>query len=333
MDIYLNIRDCLYSTKNPDHDSKLAESISKLEDLAVHAFSEHRTQALLDAHRTLYVINMAHLSRPWESIPHNISHPLIARVKHTLESAWEQAERKKNAALLNNLPAIPDFADWVVNLVQDHSSHGIHPLYCFLRDEADFKQLREFTLQETPLEMLFGDIVALMMPGVYGEAKIELVKNFWDEVGHADDAKVHRNLRGHLMAQLDIHPDFYQTDVEVFVVEELALINMYLSMAMNRAKLTQLIGTMLATELMIPGRFEYLISGWSRLGLKDSSLAYHREHISVDAEHAQDWLYKVVLPMLKENPKAMGDLVLGVVRRLDTALAVSERLLPHIKNL
>jgi hypothetical protein len=52
----------------------------------------------------------------------------------------------------------------------------------------------------------------------------------------------------------------------------------------------------------------------------------------VDAEHAQDWLHKVVLPMLDSNPGAMMDIVLGVIRRLDAANDVSNRLFKDIKG-
>lgn len=44
-------------------------------------------------------------------------------------------------------------------------------------------------------------------------------------------------------------------------------------------KHTQLVGTVLAAELMVPIRFEYLLSDWERPGLTESSLACQREDI------------------------------------------------------
>lgn len=332
MDIYAIVRDCIYAPRNIDNDDKILEVLVHLDAWCKRAYFDKDTTALLDANRTLFVINIALLSRPWIKTAFNINHPYISRVKYSLEKTWNHVERDKYKDRLASLPAVRDFSDWIADLVQGHSSYDVHPLYYFLRDEANFDMMREFTIQETPLEMLFGDIVALMMPGVYGGIKVELVKNFWDEVGHADDAKVHRNLRANLMRQLSIQPDFYESDVHVFVREELSLINMYFAMAMNRPKLIQLVGVMLATELMIPGRFEYLIAGWKRLGLTNEAIAYLTEHVSVDAKHSQDWLNKVVNPMLEHNPDVMGELVLGVLRRLDTAVDVSDCLMAYLKG-
>jgi hypothetical protein len=277
MNLHSVVQKALFENRDLNEDSNLAEVLSQLPDLCKRAFVEKNEDALLAAHRVLYVINMAKLSQPWIKPAYNVDHPKMVQIKFDIEEAWERSERQKNKLLLDRLPGVKGFVGWITDFVSKHESNGIHPIFYYLRDQANFKEMRYFTLQETPLEMLFGDIVALMMPGVYGGIKVELVKNFWDEVGHADDAKVHRNLRGNLMCQLDIEPDFYQTDVEFFVREELTLVNMYLAMGMNRSKLTQLVGVMLATELVIPGRFQYLIDGWRRLGLKEEALIYHTE--------------------------------------------------------
>lgn len=332
MEMHTVVRNYIYTLDNASHEEDILAVVQQLDTLCRRAYADNDEAALLDANRVLYVINLAHLSMPWVEHAHHVNHPHITRIKYAIETAWEKAEREKYRERIAAQPLTDNFPDAMVALVHGHSSNDVHPLYRFLRDEATFPQLRQFTLQETPLEMLFGDIVALMMPGVYGVAKVELAKNFWDEVGRADEPRIHRNLRAHLMHQIDIEPDFYERDVQLFVREELSLVNMYLSAAMDRSKLTQLVGVMLATELMIPGRFEHLIEGWERLGLKQDGLAYLTEHVTVDAEHAQDWLYKVVQPMLQKNPAVKDEVLLGIMRRLDTAADVSDRLMALLKN-
>ena len=79
---------------------------------------------------------------------------------------------------------------------------------------------------------------------------------------------------------------------------------------------------MLATELMIPNRFQYSIDGWRRLGLNDQDMVYLIEHTSVDAVHAEDWLNQVILPVLAKNPDVMTDILYGVFRRLNVSVAV-----------
>lgn len=331
--MYHFVHDFLYTVDIHDSLNQDSEILQCAENLAQKAFSEKDTKSLLDAQRTLYEINLAYLSIPWKKAAVNIAHPLVAGIKYCLEKHWERSEQSKYDVVLKDLPPVEMFPQWVNKYVASHHSNELHPIFTYLRDEASLPQMQAFFLQETPLEMLFGDIVALMLPGVYGAIKVEFVKNYWDEVGHAVDEKVHRNMRADLMKFLHISADSYITDASSLVVEELELINMYLSLATNRAKLTELIGTMLATELMIPGRFEYQIEGWRRLGISDGLLAYHLEHVTVDAEHAQDWLHKVVMPILHHDPSAMIDIVRGVSRRLDTAARVSDRLYTHIRDL
>ncbi|WP_342380358.1 iron-containing redox enzyme family protein [Myxococcus stipitatus] len=300
--------------------------------LGRNAFQEGDEAALTEAHRVLYVINMAQLTAPWEVKRLNVGDPLFAQLKGVLEKCWHQASLKKYAPVLNSLPPAASFKEWVTQTVRAHPSNISHPIFAFLRDKATFEQLREFFLQETPLEVLFGDIIALMMPGVYGTIKLELAKNFWDEVGHAQDPRVHRNMRFDLMDYLELPRDIYTERLDLFVREELALVNMYMSMAMNRSRLTEILGALLATETMIPGRFEWQIQGWRRVGMADKPLAYHLEHTTVDVEHANAWMDEIIIPLLARNPAAMPELVLGIMLRLDTAGAVVDRLYDHVKG-
>lgn len=329
--MHKKIEDFIYSAAPAAIDAAAPQLLADIDALAVKAFTNGDADAVLQAHRILYVINLAHIGTSWQRDPKNVAHPAICAARYKLEQAWEAAERKKYEAHLSSLPPLSEFHGWIQKLVENHQSCGIHPIFFFLRDEATFPQMRDFTLQETPLEMLFGDIVALMLPGIYGQIKVELAKNFWDEVGHAEDECVHRNLRARLMEACDIPADCYRSDINLFIAEELALINSYLCIAGNRAKLNQLIGMMLATELVIPGRFEYLIAAWRRLGFKDETLTYLIEHTTVDVVHAQDWLNIVVMDVLQANPATMADIVYGVCLRLDLALAVSDRLFERVK--
>lgn len=332
MSMHNTIREAIYSRDESRVYSDLSLVRGEVESMIIRAFDKGDDDALIAVHRVLYVINMAQLAGPDDKCPWNIKNPIISKMKYDIERAWDISERKKYVDILASLPDTSDFPQWISRLVKEHSSMDVHPLFYFFRDKADLQQLREFFVQETPLEMLFGDIVALMMPGVYGKIKIELVKNFWDEVGRARDELVHRNLRAKLMRHLEIEPDFYKEDVERFVVEELALINMYMAMATDRAKLLQLIGVMLATELMIPGRFPFLVEAWKRNGIDGHLLDYFVEHISVDAVHAEDWLNEVVVPIISGCSGKMEDIVLGVLRRLDTADAVCNKMVDHLQK-
>lgn len=297
------------------------------------AFQEQDEQALLEVHRVLYQINLAHLSVPWEASPVNLDHTLIKNVSRTINTCWEQAERKKHLALFDEIPNATNFENWIRKFVNEHPTNIIHPVFPFIKDKASFSQIRDFFIQETPLEMMFGDIIAMMLPGVYSEIKSEIACNFWDEVGKGSMDMVHRELRGNIMEMLEIEKDCYINQIEIFEREELELINTYLSSALDRTQLAQLVGSLLATELMIPGRFVYLIEGWKRNGIKLKKLKYLTDHVTVDAEHAENWMHKVVMPLVTKNPAIIPDIILGVARRMEVAGRVCDRLYNRIKNI
>ncbi|WP_423907987.1 iron-containing redox enzyme family protein [Candidatus Spongiihabitans sp.] len=86
----------------------------------------------------------------------------------------------------------------------------------------------------------------------------------------------------------------------------------------------------LATELMVPGRMEKQVDGWRRIGLADNDMIYLIEHITVDIEHANGWMHEVVLPMIGHYPNTVIDIVLGVERHLDHAVAVLDKMMTHL---
>lgn len=327
-----NFHDLLYTQQVDVNFCSEINFLQAVKDLCRKAFLEKQESSLLEVHRILYRINIAHLAVPWEASPTSLLHPLIAKVRYTINEYWEQSERKKYAHFLTDLPSTTGFADWIRKFVDDHPKNCVHPIFPFLRDQATYQQMREFFFQETPLEMIFGDIVAMLLPGVYCDIKAEIATNFWDEVGHADMNDVHRELRAKLMDHLSIPRDCYLKQIDLFVREELELINTYLSAVLDRTKMTQAIGAMLATELMISNRFVYQIEGWKRNGIGVEHLKYLTEHVTVDAEHAEHWMERVVLPLVRRYPVVIPDLALGAARRLDVAGGVCDRLYRHLRN-
>jgi pyrroloquinoline quinone (PQQ) biosynthesis protein C len=329
---YRCIQQLLYTEQidallEPRIKKQLRERCCHLTELAFH---QDNAQALLAVHRVLNVLYMSALATPWSEPAVNTLHPFLVELRHDMEGEWEARERTRHAEALAELPEAADFEQWARDIVRGHTSNVSHPLFTFLRDDATYAQMREFFLQETPLEVLFGDVVAFMLPGIYGAAKMELVQNFWDEVGRAEDARVHRNLRFQMMRLLNIPEDVHLRSLEQLVVEELQLINTYLMMATHRARMTQLVGVLLATETMIPGRFDYQIQGWRRLGLRDEQMEYLLVHTTVDDAHANGWLDNVVRPILKAYPSAVHDLGFGVLRRLHAANAVCDRMMTYL---
>jgi hypothetical protein len=283
----------------------------------------------------LYSLYAREILVPWSPEWRDQRDPRFTQLRRMLESAWEKNDRERFHGLFGKLPEVPDFPDWATEQCQSHRSNVGHPLFSYLKDVASFHELREFLLQETPFDIHFGDILALMLPGIYGNPKAEFSSNFWDEMGRGDAARMHRQLRIDMTNRLDIPVDIYLADIDRFCLEEIRLANMYFHGASNRALLPQAIGMMLATELMVPGRLDHQIQGWRRVGVTDESMQYLIEHTTVDVEHAHGWLVEVVMPLLRDYPHVLPEIALGMARRLEYAGAVCDRmmeLLPRVRE-
>jgi pyrroloquinoline quinone (PQQ) biosynthesis protein C len=283
------------------------------------AFDRGSRDDQLDLQRAAYLIICSRLAVPWQAPSSNADHPLFTRILYGFERGWRKQAMKRHRDVLGRLPSIEEFPDWMVGVVQSHASNVGHPLFSFLKHNAGYTQLREFLYQETPFDILFGDILALMLPGIYDAPKREMLSNFWDEMGRGNLALMHRNLRLDMMAALDMLPESHIAELENFCVEELALANHYLLTAVHRSRLAELIGALLATETMVPGRLQCQIDGWRRVGLADESMTYLLEHTVVDIGHADGWMNGVVKPVLAAAPEVLPDIVLGVLRRLELA--------------
>jgi pyrroloquinoline quinone (PQQ) biosynthesis protein C len=233
-----------------------------------------------------------------------------------------------------NVPTDPEqFVAWASELCEGHASGVTHPLFDFLAERATFAQLKTFLSQETPFDIHFGDLVALLLPGVHGEQKVELAGNFWDEMGRGKLASTHRRLRMNMMERVGVAGDSYLTGVEDYWIEELRLANMYFHTSASRRLAPQAIGMLLATELVVPGRIDRQIDGWRRLGLTDDEMHYLREHVTVDVEHAQGWLDHVVMPLAQVRPDLLEEVGIGIIRRLDESLKVCERALKELESI
>lgn len=308
-----------------------AALIDDIDSLSSMAYREHRDDAKKEFHAILYALNTAKIQPPWLSSRRNAGHHLFARIRNRLESAVEQHDRSQHAAALAAVPRNLDaFSPWIIQLIQTHPSNVTHPLFAFLRDEASFSQLREFFRQEAPMDLHFVDILLLMMPALHGPMKMELAGNFWDEMGCGKPHLVHRFKRQVQMRHLGIAEDDHLTHADDYCWEELALANLYFEGALNRSKLTQLIGNMLATETMVPGRVECQVKGWQRAGLPDEALEYLQDHTSIDVEHAQGWLNNLVMPLLRAHPELTSQLVFGALRRLQAAQNVCDVMLRRL---
>lgn len=294
-------------------------------EVIIRAFQDGDQNAELDINRYLYEVYSHRILPPWSAHYRDYDHPAIQVAHRRASEAWLARERAAYRSLPGTPSSVEAFPEWVRDTCESHASGVTHPLFDLLAKRATFEQLSEFIDQETPFDIHFGDLVALLLPGVHDGPKTELAENFWDEMGQGKVGLTHRNLRLDMMRRIGVSGGAYLTDVRRYWLEELRLANMYFQTSTERRLAPQAIGMLLATEMVVPGRIDRQIEGWRRVGLRDNEMHYLLEHVTVDVKHAQGWLDNVVMPLLRTHPELLPEVGLGVVRRLDAALKVCDR--------
>src|SRR5690606_14479646 len=124
------------------------------------------------------------------------------------------------------------------------------PLFEFLAERATYEQVRWFLQQEVAGEAGFDDLVALTQVRLPTPAKLELARNYWDEMGRGREHGMH----GPMLARLAEAAGVRGTDPSDIVWEALALGNLLAGLASNRRYAWHSFGALGAVELTAPTR-------------------------------------------------------------------------------
>src|SRR5438270_6097605 len=179
--------------------------------------------------------------------------PLMA-----MEAAFVEEERAAVAAEAISAPADPEgFVAWFEGLKQNGPGQG-DPLFPWLAERATLAQMKWFLAQEVAGEAGFDDLVALTQVKMPVRAKLELARNYWDEMGRGRPAAMHGPLLSDLARALDVH-----AEPETTVWEALALANLLLALALDRRYAYHSIGALGVVELTAPGRVAQVDRGLS----------------------------------------------------------------------
>src|SRR6476661_4243700 len=94
-------------------------------------------------------------------------------------------------------------------------------------------------------------------------AKLELARNYWDEMGRGNEKGMHGPMLGKISEELKISPP----TLEESLPEAIALGNIMLGRAMKRTYAFHSIGALGVIELTAPGRTVKVHQGLKRLGI------------------------------------------------------------------
>lgn len=261
-------------------------------------------------HRQLNVLNHARLTpslgEDGEELP--MSDEVALR---RLERAFVEAERAAIADVAAKAPQTPDaFIAWFEGL-RDHGPGQGDPLFPWLAADATLDEVRWFLKQEVAGEAGFDDLVALTQLRLPARAKLEMARNYWDEMGQGHAGGMHGPMLDALARALRVE--------EVpgpIVWEAQALSNLLVALAANRRYAYQAVGALGVVELTAPDRSANVNEGLRRLGIGAAERRYFALHATLDRKHSASWNSEVLWSLVEGDPRTAALMAEGALMRL-----------------
>jgi hypothetical protein len=238
----------------------------------------------------------------------------------TLEGEFLDAERERVRAHTARVPVDPDgFVVWFEGL-KDTGPGQNDPLFPWLAESASMAAMKWFLTQEVAGEAGFEDLTALTQVRFSTRPKLELARNYWDEMGRGNPKGMHGPLLERLAVSLGLQPR-----VETTVWESLALANIMAGLAANRRYAYHSIGALGVIELTAPGRAKAVAAGLKRLKVPTGDRHYFDLHSILDVKHSLAWNAEAIHPLVAANPKVAPGIAEGALMRLECGRRCFER--------
>lgn len=186
------------------------------------------------------------------------------------------------------------------------------PLFPWLSDQANMDQMRWYLEQEAAGEAGFDDLTAYTQVKLPQRIKLELARNYWDEMGRGNAKGMHGPMLERLVQALELNPP-----IEGTVWESLALANAMTAMATRRDYAWHALGALGVIELTAPGRSAAVAKGLKRLGVSGKDRLYFDLHSTLDVKHSAAWNSEAIAPAVEEEPDRAHAIAEGALIRLN----------------
>ena len=228
-----------------------------------------------------------------------------------LEGEFVEDFRAEIAPSMAEVPSDVDgFIDWFEALKM--AGPGQHdPLFDWLAEEAELEDLRWFLQQEAAGEAGFDDLVALTQVKLPDAAKLELARNYWDEMGRGSEGGMHGPMLERTTRGLDLQPS-----IDTTLWQSLALANTMTAFATTRRYAYHSVGALGVVELTAPTRVGKVAAGLKRLGIEPKFRKYFDLHAVLDVKHSEDWNREALRPLVAADPQCARSLAEGAMMRL-----------------
>jgi len=241
-----------------------------------------------------------------------------------IEGDFVEAARAEIAPMMEDIPEDPDeFVAWFEAL-RDTAPGQNDPLFPWLAEQASYEDMLWFLEQEVAGEAGFDDLVALAQVKMPTRAKLEMARNYWDEMGRGSENGMHGPMLERLARHVDVAPT-----IEATIPEALALGNMMVAFACDRRYAFHAVGALGAIELTAPTRAVFVKEGLRRLGVPPKIRQYFELHATLDVQHSIAWNAEVIRPLVAEDTGRARPLAEGALLRLRCGAACFERYREH----
>ena len=227
------------------------------------------------------------------------------------EGEYVEAVRQAISPLVTNIPNdVGGFIEWFEEL--KHTGPGqCDPLFPWLAEASTREHMLWFLTQELAGEAGFDDLLAMTQVKMPVTAKLEMARNYWDEMGRGRDSAMHGPLLERLAGYLDI-----DAQPDRVVPESLALGNAMLALARSRRYCFQSIGALGVIEMTAPTRAGFVDQGLKRLRIPTKKRLYFTLHAVLDIKHSECWNREVLRSLVAEDPRRAAAIGEGAVLRL-----------------
>jgi len=214
---------------------------------------------------------------------------------------------------------VKGFLGWFEGLQQSGPGQN-DPLFPWLASEATIDQMRWFLRQEAAGEAGFDDLTAYTQVKLPTRIKLELARNYWDEMGRGNAKGMHGPMLARLVEALALEPT-----IDTTVWESLALANAMTAMATRRDYAWHALGALGVIELTAPGRSAAVAEGLKRLGVSGKERLYFDLHAVLDVKHSAAWNAEALAPAVAEDPNRARAIAEGALMRLTCGARCFER--------
>ena len=227
------------------------------------------------------------------------------------EGEYIEAVRQEISPLAAGIPNdVEGFIDWFEELKESGPGQG-DSLFPWLAEAATRENMLWFLTQEVAGEAGFDDLLAMTQVKMPVTAKLEMARNYWDEMGRGRDMAMHGPLLERLASYLDI--DAQPESVEP---QSLALGNAMLALARSRRYCFQSIGALGVIEMTAPTRAGFVDQGLKRLRIPTKKRLYFTLHAVLDIKHSECWNREVLRSLVAEEPRCAAAIGEGAMLRL-----------------